>query len=65
MEFQIGEKVISKVTNQKLVEGGTYTVASASKEFSPWGTYITYYLVEENQETLIPVSNGFLILESA
>lgn len=62
--YQIGQRVTSKTDRQGLTIGATYTVANITRQILPWGTFVTYYL-QDNDGTEYSVLNGHLLLTTS
>ena len=65
--YKVGQEVISKTEAQGLVKGREYVVVDTFVDHEPWGTFVTYILVESPTQMsgrLYAVRNGHLILSA-
>lgn len=64
-KFQIGDKVISKVSNQNLKKNALYMVTDVQTKFTPFGAFTTYTVKNAEDNIEREITNGHLVLSQA
>jgi hypothetical protein len=58
--FEAGDIVRANVAEQGMTLGATYIVMDALRQETPWGTVVTYIIMDGNEE--LRIGNGHMLL---
>ena len=58
--FEAGDIVRANVAEQGMTLGATYIVMDALRQETPWGTVVTYIIMDGNHE--LRIGNGHMLL---
>ena len=58
--FEAGDVVRANVAEQGMTLGATYIVMDALRQDTPWGTVVTYIIMNGNDE--LRIGNGHMLL---